>query len=55
MKKILVIVLFAFSTLNIACAKVYDLSQISRVKLVTEYSPDTAIDQMDTVKFGSYY
>ena len=29
-------------------------SQIERAKLVTEYSPDTSVEDMDTVSFGSY-
>ncbi|MBP3201923.1 MAG: hypothetical protein J6M39_09795 [Lachnospiraceae bacterium] len=37
-----------------AFAKVYDISQISQVKVVTDYSSNTTVDQMDTVTFGSY-
>ena len=29
-------------------------SQIERAKLVTEYSPDTSVEDMDTVTFGAY-
>ena len=39
---------------NLAFAKAYDVSEISKVKLVTEYSEDTNVDEMDTVTFGSY-
>ena len=31
------------------------LSNITSVKLVTEYDTETLVDQMETVKFGSYY
>ena len=34
---------------------VYDISNISKVKLVTEYDNNTLVDNMDTVIFGSYY
>ena len=55
MKKLfLEIILLVFVINSIAFAKTYDLSQISQVKLVTEYSDDTTVNEMDTVIFGSY-
>ena len=44
---------FTFSSL--VCAKNYDISQIDQVKLITEYSDDTKIEDIDTVTYGSYY
>ncbi len=55
MKKLVLLILFLLLTsVNIVFAKTYDLSQISQVKLVTEYSAETTVDEMDTVTFGSY-
>lgn len=45
---------FVLSIVNFIFAKTYDLSQISQVKTVSDYSTDTLIDDMDTVEFGSY-
>ena len=44
---------FTFSSL--VCAKNYYISQIDQVKLITEYSDDTKIEDIDTVTYGSYY
>ena len=55
MKKILFNIFIFSIILNCrAYAKTYDLSQIARCKLVSEYSEDTRVDQMDTITFGSY-
>ena len=55
MKRVLFLIALAVLTSNICFANVYDLSQISQAKLVTEYNAETTVDQMDTVTFGSYY
>lgn len=52
---IFIIMLLVFCSVSFTFAKTYDLSQISNVKLVSEYSEDTTVDNMDTVTFGSYY
>ena len=39
---------------NYNLANAHDLSQISQVKLITDYSNDTVVNLMDTVIFGSY-
>lgn len=55
MKKILFNIFIFSIILNCrAYAKTYDLSQIARCKLVSEYSVSTKVDQMDTITFGSY-
>ena len=55
MKKLFFLICaFSVISYNFVYAKTYDLSQISQVKLVTEYSDDTYVDEMDTVTFGSY-
>ena len=55
MKKMCIgIILLVFGINSIAFAKIYDLSQISQAKHVSEYSADTTVDEMDTVTFGSY-
>lgn len=51
---ILFCVAFILLSSNILFAKTYDISQIANCKLVTEYSENTTVDQMDTVTFGSY-
>ena len=55
MKKILFNI-FVFSILlNCrAYAKTYNLSQIARCKLVSDYSETTKVEEMDTITFGSY-
>ena len=47
----LIITVFTF---NNVFAKSYDISQISQVKEVTQYSGDITVDQMDTVVFGKF-
>lgn len=55
MKRFIIsVVICCLGIVSFAFANTYDLSQISQVKLVTEYSDDTTVDQMDTVAFGSY-
>lgn len=51
---ILSVMIFCFCIVNLTFAKTYDLSEVSKAKLVTEYSKDTVVDDMDTVTFGSY-
>ncbi len=53
-KLLLSILVLVFVSVSIAIANNYDLSQISQARLVTSYSADTTVDQMDTVTFGSY-
>ena len=48
------IILLVFIINSVSFARTYDLSQISQVKLVSEYPTDTIVDEMDTVTFGSY-
>lgn len=56
MKKFLFLTTVIVFMISYLCyAKIYDMSQISQTKLVTEYSEDTTVDYMDTVTFGSYY
>ena len=55
MKKILtflIILVFVMSQLTLA--KAYDISMLSKVKLIREYNKDTTFDKMDSVYFGSY-
>ena len=55
MKKILfVAILTVIMNISFVFAKTYDLLQISQARLVTSYSDETTVDQMDTVLFGSY-
>ena len=55
MKKILfVAILIVIMNISFVFAKTYDLLQISQARLVTSYSDETTVDQMDTVTFGSY-
>ena len=55
MKKILFNIFIFSIILNCrAYAKTYDLSHIAKCKLVSEYSENTKVDQMDTITFGSY-
>ena len=55
MKKILFYcVLMIIFVNDIIFAQTYDLSEISQARLVTSYSADTSVDEMDTVTFGSY-
>lgn len=55
MKKIVIAcLLFIVLLYSAVVAKTYDLSQISQARLVTSYSDETTVDQMDTVLFGSY-
>ena len=55
---LLVLVVFAigYSVYNFpkAKGKIYEFSDIDKVKLVTEYWQNTKIENIDTVKFGSY-
>ena len=46
--------LIAILKFSLVFAQTYNISQISQVKLVTEYSANTLVDQMDTVTFGLY-
>ena len=53
MKKLLSsIILFVLAGVNIIFAQNYNLSEISKARLVTEYSANTTVDEMDTVTFG---
>ena len=55
MKKIKFLTLLFVSAIGSeVMSKAYDLSQISQVKLVSEYTAETNVDEMDTVIFGSY-
>ena len=56
MRRLLLLVLLTvIISTNFVFANVYDLSQINNCKMVTEYSAETSLDNMDTVTFGSYY
>ena len=55
MKRIVLLFGFVLLFANTTFANIYDISQISQAKLVTDYSITTKVDQMDTVIFGSYY
>ena len=53
MKKLLSsIIFFVLAGVNIIFAQNYNLSEISQARLVTEYSANTTVDEMDTVTFG---
>ncbi|MBP3200133.1 MAG: hypothetical protein J6M39_00580 [Lachnospiraceae bacterium] len=55
MKRVILVLFFCLH-FSLSCfANTYDLSEINQCKLVTSYSRDTLVDQMDTVRFGSYY
>lgn len=47
--------IFGLSIVNFIFAKTFNISQIDQVKLITEYSDDTMIEDIDTVTYGSYY
>ena len=47
-------IIFIVFICNIAFASASDISRISQVRLVTEYGKNTSIEDMETVKFGSY-
>ena len=55
MRKVILVLLFCFYLPWRCYANSYDLAEIDQCKLVTSYTRDTLIDQIDTVKFGSYY
>ena len=45
MKRICLGIILLFFVINsVACAKTYDISKISQVKLVTEYSAETTVE-----------
>ena len=48
------IVILVIAGVNVAFAQTYDFSQISQVKLVSEYSPETSVEYIDAVFFGEY-
>ena len=48
------IVGFLFMMSNIVLAETYDISEISKCKVVTDYSRDTSVEEMDTVLFGTH-
>ena len=52
-KTFLMIVGFLFMMSTIVFAETYDISEISKCKVVTDYSRDTSVEEMDTVMFGS--
>lgn len=52
---LLLIFLLQIAFTNRLFAKTFNISQIDQVKLITEYSDDTKIEDIDTVTYGSYY
>ena len=47
------IVGFSFMMSNIVLAEAYNISEVSKCKVVTDYSRDTSVEEMDTVIFGT--
>ena len=54
MRVVILSCIFVLSIVNFIFAQTYDISKATSIRLVSYYSSNTTVDDMDTVIFGSY-